>query len=34
VEDSNILSFALYAAILLALTGVAIRYVEKTKEKK
>lgn len=33
MEDSNILSFALYGAVLLALTTFAIRYVEKTKEK-
>jgi hypothetical protein len=31
MEDSNIFSFTLYAAILLALTAVAIRYIERTK---
>ena len=31
MEDNNIFSFALYAAILLILTAAAIRYMERTK---
>lgn len=33
MEDNNILSFALYGSVLLTLTALAIRYVEKNKEK-